>query len=108
MIRRPPRSTLFPYTTLFRSRARATYYSDEYAVFDRAGRVHPYARPLRLRDGAGARQKRLAVESLDGVKGDKALPVGLVIVSEYRAGARFSPRRLSQGQGLLAMLANTG
>src|SRR3989449_10371100 len=24
MIRRPPRSTLFPYTTLFRSRARAT------------------------------------------------------------------------------------
>src|SRR2546428_14112689 len=25
MIRRPPRSTLFPYTTLFRSRARCTY-----------------------------------------------------------------------------------
>src|SRR2546430_8287657 len=25
MIRRPPRSTLFPYTTLFRSRAKLTY-----------------------------------------------------------------------------------
>src|SRR3712207_8537414 len=25
MIRRPPRSTLFPYTTLFRSRCRTTY-----------------------------------------------------------------------------------
>src|SRR3712207_7454867 len=27
MIRRPPRSTLFPYTTLFRSHQRAAYYS---------------------------------------------------------------------------------
>src|SRR3712207_7930544 len=27
MIRRPPRSTLFPYTTLFRSRARTAYRS---------------------------------------------------------------------------------
>src|SRR5258707_10795775 len=29
MIRRPPRSTLFPYTTLFRSRRRATKTIDE-------------------------------------------------------------------------------
>src|SRR2546426_7767345 len=28
MIRRPPRSTLFPYTTLFRSLARVTYWAD--------------------------------------------------------------------------------
>src|SRR2546422_8381802 len=34
MIRRPPRSTLFPYTTLFRSRARALL------LADRADRVH--------------------------------------------------------------------
>src|SRR2546427_12385838 len=30
MIRRPPRSTLFPYTTLFRSLARARHQLDEY------------------------------------------------------------------------------
>src|SRR5262249_48159665 len=30
-------------------RAGATYYSDEYAVFDRQGKVYPYARPLSLR-----------------------------------------------------------
>src|SRR6266700_1389758 len=30
-------------------RAGATYYSDEYAVFDARGRVHPYARKLSLR-----------------------------------------------------------
>src|SRR3712207_7998898 len=29
MIRRPPRSTLFPYTTLFRSEARAAEYPEE-------------------------------------------------------------------------------
>src|SRR2546422_1468352 len=28
MIRRPPRSTLFPYTTLFRSRMEDAYYTD--------------------------------------------------------------------------------
>src|SRR2546427_4717134 len=34
MIRRPPRSTLFPYTTLFRSRAVASVYlSDQDSVF---------------------------------------------------------------------------
>src|SRR2546422_1340015 len=29
MIRRPPRSTLFPYTTLFRSRPRSSFVCDE-------------------------------------------------------------------------------
>src|SRR3712207_7064329 len=29
MIRRPPRSTLFPYTTLFRSKLRGGYYTPE-------------------------------------------------------------------------------
>src|SRR5256885_7685210 len=38
MIRRPPRSTLFPYTTLFRSRGRrpAVWAAGEYLVLDRA------------------------------------------------------------------------
>src|SRR5687768_17981438 len=40
MLRRPPRSTLFPYTTLFRSEARL----DHVAV----GRARDHARPRRL------------------------------------------------------------
>src|SRR3989441_12823804 len=43
MIRRPPRSTLFPYTTLFRSRVRRPVTADEYASF-----------VMRLANGAGA------------------------------------------------------
>src|SRR5256885_6882313 len=37
MIRRPPRSTLFPYTTLFRSGARYEIASDQDADADRRG-----------------------------------------------------------------------
>src|SRR3989442_11479324 len=49
MIRRPPRSTLFPYTTLFRSRDRAC------AATDRRGRrARPCARPA----GRPARRAR--------------------------------------------------
>jgi hypothetical protein len=84
----------------------AVYYSDEYAVLDASGRVHPYARPLRVREGGGGR-RRVAVEELHGAGGRRALPVGLVFVGKYRAGARFRPRRLTAGQGVLALLAHT-
>src|SRR2546427_2698798 len=41
MIRRPPRSTLFPYTTLFRSRGRTLLVHVEHAVVAvRRARVH--------------------------------------------------------------------
>ena len=32
-------------------RAGATYYSDEYAVLDARGRVHPFAKPISIREG---------------------------------------------------------
>lgn len=34
-------------------KAGADYYSDEYAVFDGSGRVHPYSKPLSRRSGSG-------------------------------------------------------
>src|SRR2546430_14321394 len=49
MIRRPPRSTLFPYTTLFRSRL-GRYHNG--ARRDRIGRGHQVTGPL-ARRGAG-------------------------------------------------------
>lgn len=88
-------------------RAGATYYSDEYAVLDAAGRVHPYAKPLALRQSDCSKQSKHSVAELGGVAGARALPVGLVVVTEYRAGATWRPRRLSAGRGALALLANT-
>src|SRR3712207_8797375 len=42
MIRRPPRSTLFPYTTLFRSRSRGRWSAD--AMAGEKGHEHPEQR----------------------------------------------------------------
>ena len=89
-------------------KAGATYYSDEYAVFDSHGRVHPYARPLGIREnGVGDKAKRYPVTALGGVSGDKPLQVGLVLVTEYKEDGKWNPRELSPGQGAMALLANT-
>jgi hypothetical protein len=85
----------------------AAYYSDEYAVMDQRGRVHPYARPLQIREGESARQKKYGVEEFGGQAGRKPLPVGLVVVSQYKPAARWRPRSLTAGQGVLELLANT-
>lgn len=87
-------------------RAGATYYSDEYAVLDREGRVHPYPKPLAVR-GEGFRQRKISVDELGARAATRALPVSLVVVSEFKEGSRFRPRALTPGQGSLALLANT-
>ncbi|MBI4670315.1 MAG: hypothetical protein HY741_01430 [Chloroflexi bacterium] len=87
-------------------RAGATYYSDEYAVLDAKGRVHPFARPLALRDEHKINQK-LSFQELGGVIGKRALPVGAILVTKYRAGAKWRPKPLTPGIGALALLANT-
>jgi hypothetical protein len=88
-------------------RAGAVYYSDEYAVLDSSGLVHPYARPLAIREDGSSEPKRHSVESLGGSRGVRPLPVGLVVVTQYRAGARWRPRQLTPGRGVLALLDNT-
>lgn len=88
-------------------RAGATYYSDEYAVLDASGRVHPYPKPLSVRREGGHRPQRLSVESLGGIAGTRPLPVGLILISRYRPGAHWRPHRLSPGQAVLALLADT-
>ena len=89
-------------------KAGCVYYSDEYAVLDAAGRVHPYTRRLGIREGEKFEPAtRYEVESLGGKRGTRPLPVALVIVSQYKPGARWRPRRLTAGEGALAMLENT-
>lgn len=88
-------------------RAGATYYSDEYAVLDGRGRVHPYPRPLQIREDESAKQKKYPVEAFGGQAGTKPLPVGLIALSKYQPGARWRPRTLSAGHGTLELLANT-
>jgi hypothetical protein len=86
--------------------AGATYYSDEYAVVDSAGRVHPYLQPIQLRDALGFHDP-LATAKVSLVKGKEILTIGLVLVTSFRRGARWRPQRVSAGTGMLALLANT-
>jgi len=88
-------------------RAGASFYSDEYAVLDLQGRVHPYPRALAIREESSSKQTRRTPEALGAVVGARPLPVGLVVVSNYKVGAKWRPRSLSPGQGALALLDNT-
>ena len=74
--------------------AGAVYYSDEYAMLDEAGRVHPYARQLSFRPPTGFQSS--SCRAAGGVAGDGALPVGMVILTRYRPGGEWRPRQLSR------------
>jgi hypothetical protein len=87
-------------------RAGATYYSDEYAVFNRQERVQPYARPLQLRQSNGQAGEKVTAESLGGRTGVRSLPVGLVVETTFQPGCRWRPRKMSNGHGTLALLAH--
>ena len=87
--------------------AGATYYSDEFAVLDRDGRVHPFARPLAIRDGSTSSTRRVPVAALGAETGTTPLPIGLILVTSYRAGTRWRPRRLTAAPTLLALMRHT-
>lgn len=86
--------------------AGATYYSDEFAPLDENGLVHPYPKPLSLRDERQVQHDH-DVESLGGTAGEEPLPIGAVIATTYTPGERWDPRSLTAGEGVLALLANT-
>lgn len=87
-------------------KAGATYYSDEYAVLDGHGLVHPFGRPLSLRQPDGQKPRQFAAESLGGQTGAEPLPVGLVALVRYQEGSRWRPRDVSPGQAVLGLLNN--
>jgi hypothetical protein len=90
-------------------RAGALYLSDEFAVLDEGGCVHPFAKPLSIRGpgGCDVHARRRPVEDLGGRAGRRPLPVGLVALVEHRPGASWAPRVLSRGEAVIEMLAHT-
>jgi len=96
-------------TTLVRALVEigATYYSDEYAVLDEDGMVHPYPRRLSIRSADGSTTAELPVHELGGVAGEVRAVVDTVALTRYRPGAEWRPTTISPGEGAVAMLANT-
>jgi hypothetical protein len=88
-------------------RAGATYYSDEYAVLDSRGRMHPYPAPLAVRQPDSNKQSNISAQELGGSVGAKPLPVSLIVVSRYEPGDEWHPLLLSPGKAMLELLKNT-
>src|SRR5260370_40082045 len=87
MIRRPPRSTLFPYTTLFRSRAlrakisgagAGTGVSSEYAGAQRAA-----TRSFSLEEGRGVFERSSMGRAGGPVAGGRSLVHGLLRAASH-------------------------
>jgi len=104
-----PGRTMTGKTTLVKAlvEAGATYYSDEYAVFDEHGRVHPYLKPMSVRKNGDGNAEEILPEALGGTSGVKPLPVGLVVATSYREAARWRPRQLLPGRAVMALLDHT-
>ena len=95
-------------TTLVRAllEAGATYYSDEYALLDSHGRIHPYPRALSVRSADGQKD-RVPVSPALAPIGTEPLPLGFVVLTEYFKRGRWQPKALGRGELALALLTNT-
>ena len=87
-------------------RAGADYYSDEYAIIDGQGYVHPYARPLRLRLPEGGREAA-GPQSDIGPVGGRPLPASLIVSTHYSPGAHVELAERGPSRGLMILIANT-
>jgi hypothetical protein len=87
--------------------AGATYYSDDMALLDQHGLVHPYARPLQIRRQQGSLiQTRVAAEEFRGFGGTGREPIRpvLMLLCKYRKGARWRPVELTKGEAALELV----
>ena len=66
----------------------AVYYSDEFAVLDETGRVHPYKRSPVLRDQA---RKPQDLRLLREDEPTEPLSIGLIVAGHYQPGATWRP-----------------
>jgi hypothetical protein len=86
-------------------RAGAEYYSDEFAILDARGYVHPYAVPLAIRSPGG--RTSITAEAIGGRTGTMPLPVSLIVLTEYHPAGRWRPRPVSPALGMLGLMDNT-
>lgn len=85
----------------------ATYLSDELAVLDRRGRVHPFARPLCLRTSSVA-SLRLSAADLGAPTAASSLPVRQIVLLRHRTGATGCRlHAVPPGEAMLALLRQT-
>lgn len=85
----------------------AVYYSDEYAVIDEDGLIHPFPRDLMLRNETVTVVKELTAGDLGGTIGVEPIPVGLILFTKYQENADWQPRRLTVGEAIMELIPHT-
>jgi hypothetical protein len=81
----------------------ASYYSDEFAVVDPAGLIHPYAKPLSIR-GPRATVFGVPTELPTHQIGTEPVRAGLIVLTGYEPGASWAPVDCEPGEAALAVL----
>lgn len=84
----------------------AEYYSDEYAVIDALGQVHPFARPLQLRAPDRSSSRWMTPAEIGARVGAGPIPLGLVVATSYDRAAHWDPAPMTAGATALALLDN--
>jgi hypothetical protein len=86
----------------------AVYYSDEYAILDSGGFLHPFPKMLSVRGVIDERRQiDYPVEKFGGVAGTEKIRVGMVLVTDYKPRARWNPVVLSPAKGIIETIQNT-
>ena len=88
-------------------RAGARYYSDEYAVVDGEGMIHPYPKPLSIRSDPTARRLDGMVEVPEAQVGTDPIRAGLIVVTSYEQGSSWRPVARPRAEGALVLLEHT-
>jgi hypothetical protein len=88
-------------------RAGATYYSDEFALLDSEGRVHPFTRDIRMRRPGAGDQIPVPLKQLEGRPGTEPLPVSMVVFAEFAEHARWAPEAVTLGRAVLELLRHS-
>lgn len=84
--------------------AGATYYSDEFALVDHEGLVHPFPRELRMRRPGQTEQTPMPIKQLHGRSGTASVPIAMVVFTQFEIDGRWAPEPLSPGRAALELL----
>lgn len=85
----------------------ATYYSDEYAVLDGDGQIHPYRKSLALRTLGKATPTYNSMPVRSANRHNGPVKVGVLAFLKYKSQSRWSPQGLTPAEAVLGLFKNT-